>query len=198
MKTKFTSILKDKCKDFGLTEQAIKELAEMGFEGLTDESSEEDLSKAVEKLVPVAKMMQKEITRKFDKNKKPSEDKPSKPEDKPDEGKGEGVEMPAWAKALNDKMDALKAENDSLKAEKAKSDRKSSIQATAKKMGIPEALMKHYHIDDDADIETSLTEFKQDLISSNLMPKDATHESSRVEATMKESAKSWANTLADK
>lgn len=197
MKTKFTSILKDKCKDFGLTDKAIADLVELGFEGLTDESSEEDLSKSVEKIVPFAKMMQKEITRKTTK-KSQSEEKPSKEEGKGNEGEGEGVEMPAWAKALNDKMDALKAENDSLKAEKAKSDRKSSIQATAKKMGIPEALMKHYHIEDDADIEQSLTEYKQDLISSNLMPKDATHESSRIEAQMQESALDWAKNLPNK
>ena len=64
MKQKFLEILKDKVKDFGLSEKAIDELVEMGIEGLTAESSDEDFTNNAEKLVPFAKMMQREITRK--------------------------------------------------------------------------------------------------------------------------------------
>ena len=64
MNKKLLKTLQDKCKDFGLTEKAIEELAQSASEGLTDESSDEDIAKVADSLVPYAKMMQGEITRK--------------------------------------------------------------------------------------------------------------------------------------
>ena len=40
MNKKLLKTLQDKCKDFGLTEKAIEELAQSASEGLTDESSD--------------------------------------------------------------------------------------------------------------------------------------------------------------
>lgn len=199
MKAKFTSILKDKCKDFGLTEKAINDLVELGIEGLTEESSDEDFSNAVERLVPYARLMQKEITRKTTKPKPQSDTKQSKTtEGEENEGAGNGDEMPAWAKAMQASFEAMKAENEQLKATARANDRKASINARAKEIGIPEALMKHYSMSDDADIEAELTSYKQELINSSLLPKDATHEQGSAEASMKESAMAFAKTLADK
>ena len=45
MNKKLLKTLQDKCKDFGLTEKAIEELAQSASEGLTDESSDEDIAK---------------------------------------------------------------------------------------------------------------------------------------------------------
>lgn len=198
MKSKFTSILKDKCKDFGLTEQAIADLVEMGIEGLTEESSDEDFSKKADSLVPFAKLMQKEITRKSAKN-KPQPNKGQTKEDDPENGGGAGDEdMPAWAKAMQQSFEAMKAENEKLKADAKANDRKAQIQSKAKEMGIPEALMKRFSLADDADVDAELTAFKQDLINSSLMPKSAVEEQSAKEASMKAEAESWAKSLPDK
>ena len=187
--------MKEKCKDFGLSEKAINDLAEAGDEGLTEESSDEDFSAKADSLVTFAKMMQKEITRKSAPKKTQSDNNPSKPEGKDNEGAGDQEEMPAWAKTLTAQMEALTKENAELKAERSKSERKATISAKAKEYGIPEALMKHYNIADDADIDASLTEFKQDLITSNLMPKDAVHEHGKQEAQMQADAKAFAESL---
>ena len=40
MNKKLFKALQDKCKDFGLTDKAIEELAESAPEGLSDESSD--------------------------------------------------------------------------------------------------------------------------------------------------------------
>lgn len=198
MKSKFTGILKDKCKDFGLTEQAIADLVEMGIEGLTEESSDEDFSKKADSLVPFAKMMQKEITRKSAKN-KPQPNKGQTKEDDPEKGGGAGDEdMPAWAKAMQQSFEAMKAENEKLKADAKANDRKAQIQSKAKEMGIPEALMKRFSLADDADVDAELTAFKQDLINSSLMPKSAVEEQSAKEASMKAEAENWAKSLSDK
>lgn len=196
MKSKFTSILKDKCKDFGLTEQAIADLVEMGIEGLTEESSDEDFSKKADSLVPFAKLMQKEITRK---SKKPQPKKEEPKKDDPENGGGAGDEdMPAWAKAMQQSFEAMKAENEKLKADAKANDRKAQIQSKAKEMGIPEALMKRFSLADDADVDAELTAFKQDLINSSLMPKSAVEEQSAKEASMKAEAEKWAKSLPDK
>lgn len=195
MKSKFTSILKDKCKDFGLTEQAIADLVEMGIEGLTEESSDEDFSKKADSLVPFAKLMQKEITRKSKKA------QPKKEDSKKDDSDGGGAgdeDMPAWAKAMQQSFEAMKAENEKLKADAKANDRKAQIQSKAKEMGIPEALMKRFSLADDADVDAELTAFKQDLINSSLMPKSAVEEQSAKEASMKAEAENWAKSLSDK
>ena len=64
MKIKFKKALSEKLKDMGLTEKAIDDLVELGCKGLKDDSSDEDINNAVDLLVPYAKVMQGEITRK--------------------------------------------------------------------------------------------------------------------------------------
>lgn len=198
MNKKLIELLKEKCKDFGLTEKAIESLSQMGAEGLTDDATDEDIEKKADSLVPFAKLMQAEITRKTAPKPSPT------PTPKPKEGEGEdkpnggSEDMPAWAKAMQETMNAMKAENDALKAEKKANDRKAVISDTAKKLGIPSFLMKNFAIGDDADVEKELTQFKQDLVTNNLMPKDATEQQSGFEAQLKESAEAWAKSLPDK
>lgn len=199
MKKKLFSTLKDKCKDFGLSDKAIESLAELGSNGLTDESSEEDVIAKADSLVPFAKAMQGEITRKTKNKPEPSKPEPSKPEGDPEEGKSKADgEMPEWAKAMQASMQTLLAENAKLNAEKKVAERKASISAKAKELGIPEFMMKHYAIADDADIETELTAFKQELVTNNLLPKNAVSEKANLEATMKADAKAFAETLPSK
>lgn len=197
MNTKLFEVLKTKCKSFGLTKKALEELTELGSSELTDESTDEEIAAKADLLVPYAKAMQGEITRKTRKSstKKQSED----------EGDGEDesdTDMPAWFKTYQQSNDAriaaLEQENTTLKAEKAATERATTIADKAEKLGIPEFMVKRLHIADDADIDAELTNFKQELVNNSLMPKGQAHEAGKVDLTQaKEDAKTWAAGLPD-
>lgn len=192
MKKKFKAALSAKCKDFGLTEKAIDDLTELGIKNIKDDASDEDIEKAVDLLVPIAKVMQGEITRKTRKTTPPAKE--------PSQGEGEGEgnggeEMPEWAKRFQTELNALKEENTSLKAEKTKTERAALIAEKAKKLGIPDYLMKRVSFANDADIDKELADYKQDLVTNNLMPKDSASEQGTKEAAMKADAKAWAESL---
>lgn len=199
MKKKLLTLLTGKCKDMGLTEKALGELVELGSEGLSNDASDEDIAKKVDSLVPYAKAMQAEITRKT--KKKQSTTKQST-EDGEGEGEGEGKggnDVPEWFKAEMQKRDKqisdLIKENETLKSNETKKSRSEQIAAKAKELGIPDFLMKRFSIADDADIEKELTEYAQDLVNNKLMPKDGAHELSSSEEAMRNDAKVWAESL---
>jgi hypothetical protein len=203
MKKKFLSLLTEKCKDMGLTSKALDELTEMGSEGLADDASDEDIQKKVDSLVPFAKAMQAEITRKTRKD----TSKQSKKQSTDDNGEGnEGnngdENEPEWfknaMKKRDEELEKLKQVNETLKAEGAKKSRSEQIAAKAKELGIPDFLMKRFSMADDADIEKELTEYKQDLVTNKLMPQDAAHELSGSEEAMRNEAKAWAEGLPNK
>lgn len=199
MNTKLFEVLKTKCKSFGLTKKALEELTELGSSELTDESTDEEIAAKADLLVPYAKAMQGEITRKTRKSstKKQSED----------EGDGEDesdTEMPAWFKQYQQSNDqriaALEKENNDLKAEKAATERATTIADKAKKLGIPEFMVKRIigSIAEDADVDAELANFKQELVNNSLMPKGPAHEAGKIDLTQaKEDAKSWAAGLPD-
>lgn len=195
MKRKFKRLLTEKCKDMGLTDKAIESLTELGIGGLKEEASDEEIETAVDSLVPYAKAMQAEITRKTRREKQPSE--------KPSEGEGEEGEareaekVPEWAKGIQEQLASLKAENDALKAAKAKADRAAAVAEKGKALGIPEALLKRVSFADDADLDKELGALKQDLVTMNLMPKGATHEVGTTEQALSAAAEAWAKTLPD-
>lgn len=193
MKKKFRTALSERCKDFGLTDKALDDLTELGIKSLKDDASDEDITKAVDLLVPYAKAIQGEITRKTRKTTQSAE-KPSDGEGK-GEGEKSGEEMPEWAKGFQAKLDALEKENETLKAEKTKTERAALIAEKAKKLGIPDYLMKRVSFADDADLDKELADYKQELVTNNLMPKDATLEKGGKDEAMKADAKSWAESL---
>ena len=193
MKKKFRTALSERCKDFGLTDKALDDLTELGIKSLKDDASDEDITKAVDLLVPYAKAIQGEITRKTRKTTQSAE-KPSDGEGK-GEGEKSGEEMPEWAKGFQAKLDALEKENATLKAEKTKTERAALIAEKAKKLGIPDYLMKRVSFDDDADLDKELADYKQELVTNNLMPKDAASEKGGKDEAMKADAKSWAESL---
>lgn len=193
MKKKFRTALSERCKDFGLTDKALDDLTELGIKSLKDDASDEDITKAVDLLVPYAKAIQGEITRKTRKTTQSAE-KPSDGEGK-GEGEKSGEEMPEWAKGFQAKLDALEKENATLKAEKTKTERAALIAEKAKKLGIPDYLMKRVSFADDADLDKELADYKQELVTNNLMPKDATLEKGGKDEAMKADAKSWAESL---
>lgn len=192
MNKKLLTVLQAKCKDFGLSEKAIEDLATSGSEGLTDETSDEDIEKKADSLVPYAKLMQAEVTRKAQ-NKKPVE----KPAEAPKGGNSE--EEPEWFKNYKAEQEKqlkeLKDENAAMKLEKSKAERGAAIAAKAKELGIPDFLIKRISLADDADIEKELTEYKQELVTNNLMPADKADIISSSEQAAKDDAKSWANSL---
>ena len=200
MNKKLRNALAESCKDFGLTDKALDELAKLGSEGLDSDASDEDITSKVDSLVPFAKAMQGEITRKT-RTQKPSQKSQSKREGD-DEGNEQNDDVPAWVeeymKPIKESLQKLQDENASLKAEKAAGERKSVISAKAKELGIPDYLMKHVSFADDADVVSELTAFKQELVNNNLMPKDAAHESGKIEEGFKADAKSWAEALPNK
>ena len=193
MKKKFRTALSERCKDFGLTDKALDDLTELGIKSLKDDASDEDITKAVDLLVPYAKAIQGEITRKTRKTTQSAE-KPSDGEGK-GEGEKSGEEMTEWAKGFQAKLDALEKENATLKAEKTKTERAALIAEKAKKLGIPDYLMKRVSFADDADLDKELADYKQELVTNNLMPKDATSEKGGKDEAMKADAKSWAESL---
>lgn len=205
MNKKLLKALQDKCKDFGLTDKAIEELAESASEGLSDESSDEDIEKAADSLVPYAKMMQGEITRKTRKQAPKPKTKPNTDGDGDGDGDGDddedGKKMPKWFrdyKKQNDKaIKDLQDENSALKAEKAKGERAAAITLKAKELGIPEFLMKRVSIADDADIDKELKEYKQELVTNKLMPADKADILSSSQKAMEDDAEAWAKTLPD-
>lgn len=194
MKTKLFEQLKTKCKDFGLSKKALEEIVEIGASELTDESSDDDIAAKADSLVPFAKAMQGEITRK---TRKQSKQKSSEDEDD-DEGKsGSNDDVTEMFRKLNERLDAVEKENKQLKDEKFASERASLIADKAKKLGIDEAIYKRLHFAEDADIDKELSELKQDLVNASLMGKGQAHEIGLDETQAKADAKAWAQSLGE-
>ena len=209
MKKKFTQFLSEKIKDMGLSEKAVTELVELGSAGLKDDASDDDIKAKVDSVVPFAKVMQGEYTRKVQDAKQSLQQHNRNRggeggSDDGDEGKNKGGdnEIPAWFKEIqksyDDKISALENENASLKAAKVKEQRDGLIAAKAKELGIPDFLMKHISIEDDADFSKVLTEYKQELVNNKLMPANEAGEQGTAEQAMKDAAKSWAESLPNK
>lgn len=196
MKKKFRKLLSEKCKDMGLTDKALDDLVEIGAEGLADDASDEDIAAKVDSLVPYAKAMQGEITRKTQRP-KPQSKKPQSNDEGEDEG-GNEDEAPEWFKPFQKKLTDLETENAALKAEKAKTTRQSEISAKAKKLGIPDYLMKRVSFAEDADLDKELADYKQELVTNNLMPKEQAHETGSSKEAMEAAAKAWAESLPNK
>lgn len=200
MNKKLRNALAEACKDFGLTDKALDELTKLGSEGLGSDASDEDVATKVDSLVPFAKAMQGEITRKT-RTPKPSH-KPKSTDEGGDEGTEQNDEIPAWMEAymkpIKDSLQRLQDENETLKAEKAAGERRTQISEKARVLGIPDYLMKRVTFAEDADIDAELAAYKQELVTNNLMPKDAAHETGKIEDGFKADAKSWAEALPNK
>lgn len=201
MKKKFRSVLAEKCKDFGLTDKALDDLAELGSKDLTEESTDEDIAAKADLLVPFAKAMQGEITRKT--QGKPSAKQstggnPNEDDDQTGEGKGEGEKKPNWVTEIKTRLEALENENKALKEEKETAARKATIAEKAKKLGIPEFLMQGREFDKDTDIDKALADFKQQLVNHNLMSKGQGYESATSKDKMASEEDAWAKGLPNK
>lgn len=204
MKKKFLQFLSEKIKDFGLSEKAISELVDAGCDGLTDESSDDDIKAKVDSIVPFAKAMQGEYTRKVQEAKQSQKQSRKDGEGEGNKG-GDGNDFRAMfdelkqqqQQQMNEYFASMKAGIEALKAAEAKKSREAQITAKAKELGIPDFLMKRFNIADDADLVKELTEFKQDLVTAKLMPANSAGELGTTEQAMKDNAKAWAQNLPD-
>lgn len=198
MNKRLLELLSDRCKDYGLTTKAIEELATLASEGIDDKTSDEDIQKRVDSYAAIAKAMQGEITRKAQANKKTTVQK-SQGKGEEDQKSQDDDEVPAWFKAEMAKRDetieSLKTENEQYRAQQAKAKRTELIATKAKELGIPDFLMKHVSLADDADIEKELTEYKQELVNNKLMSASETFQESTADAKIAEDAKAWAEAL---
>lgn len=196
MNKKLLTVLQTKCKDFGLTDNAIEDLCKTGSEGLADDASDEDIEKKADSLVPFARMMQGEVTRKAQK-KSPKETKATTEK----EEKGGESEEPDWFKTYRaeqeKKLAAITAENEKLKSERSKSERDALIAKTAEELGIPSFLMKRISIADDADVKKELTEYKQELVNNKLVSAEEADITSSSAEAAKDDAQAWAKSLPD-
>ena len=204
MKKKFLQFLSEKIKDMGLSDKAVNELVELGSAGLSDTSSDEDIKAKVDSVVPFAKAMQGEFTRKVQEAKQSQQSQQHNQRGGDGGNGGEGDKAGNQAildqlKAMQQKYDtelaSLKSENANLKAAEAKKVRDSEIAAKAKELGIPDFLMKRFSIADDADFVKELTEYKQELVNNKLMSADDAGDRATAEQAMKDAAKSWAESL---
>lgn len=181
MNTKLRKSLSELCKDFGLTDKALDELAENGSQGLKDDSSDEDVKKVADSLVNFARMMQGEITRKTSKSKheeeksallKQIEELKAKLQNPNPTHEPPKTDEPEWFKSYREQQELafnqLKEENERIKLEQAKRLRTEQINAKAKELGIPSFIMKNVAIADDADYEKVLSEIKQELVNNSL------------------------------
>lgn len=200
MKEKFLEQLKDKVKDFGISDKAIAALAEQASEGFNDDTTEEDVTKAVDFYARIAKTMQGEVTRKTQRT-KDSKDSTKDSKDSTDGKDGDDDDTPAWFAKFQNKqseaINALKAELAEMKTAKSKADRNALIASKAKEMGIPAGLIKHVTIDDDADIDETLTTLKQELVNDKLLPEKGGEQGSD-DTAMAQAAEEWAKSLPDK
>ena len=202
MKKKLLKALSERCKDMGLTSKALDELVEIGSEGLATDASDEDIDKSAIALARYAKLTQAEITRKTSGKRKSQSQQAQSDNEGDNEGDNNSTAandiqamIDARFKKYDERVLALESENAALKKEKAQAERASSIAEKAKKLGIPDYLVRRMSFADDADIDKELEAVRQEMVNDNLMPKSATHESGKVEEAMKADAQSWAKTL---
>lgn len=193
MKTRYKEQLTAKCKDMGLTDKAINELVELGSKGLEDGASDEDIIKAVDSVVPFAKAMQGEITRKT--QKKPKQEPKSEDEGGESKGNVGNDEIQKLLSGFQERLDKLETENTQLREQRAASERNALIAEKAKALGIPDYLIKRVSFATDADLDKELADFKQDLVNANLVPKEQAREMGTTDDALKADAKTWAQKL---
>lgn len=198
MNKKLLIALQDKCKDFGLSKAAIEDLAKLVSEGVTDESSDEDIAKEADSLARYARLMQAEVTRKAQQVSKSKEPRQEVQTTETETGDDEPEWFKKYRKQTETELAQLKEANQTLVEEKQRADRSTLISQTAKRLGIPDFLMKRVSISDDADVEKELTDYKQELVTNRLMPEQTAGVTSSSEQAAKDDAHNWAQTLPSK
>ena len=184
--------LKLKAKSFGFNEKELESVAAVCANNLTvtEETEESERDAAINKIIdetaiPFLKASQSAANRAIEAYKEahPSTDIKKPEAEEEDEGKKkpgeEADEMPAWAKALQDKISALEKENGELRTQRVSTGRKERLQELVKDTGrFGENFLKNFDrmtFKDDADfdeylasVKTEVDGYKQDLANHGL------------------------------
>lgn len=99
--------------------------------------------------------------------------------------------------AVKQATEGISNELATIKAQSQKEERAKLISDTAKKLGISDVFMKHFHIGENDDVEKVLSEYKQELVTNSLLPKEG-NQKSTSDAEMQAEAKAWAESLPSK
>jgi len=184
--------LKLKAKSFGFNEKELESVAAVCANNLTvtEETEESERDAAINKIIdetaiPFLKASQSAANRAIEAYKKahPSTDIKKPEAEEEEEGKkkpGEETdEMPAWAKALQTKIESLEKENGELRNQRVSTGRKERLQELVKDTGrFGENFLKNFDrmtFKDDADfdeylasVKTEVDGYKQDLANHGL------------------------------
>ena len=175
MNKKLLENLKAKCKDMGLSEAALEQIAGIASNGLEETATDEAIEERAKQYVPILQAMQGEATRWAQKNKQEPLTPPTPPA--PPQPKLDEAEPWKAAIAEIEKKYAgvMETQNNSIKELQAKlaaSERTGVIAAAMKKLGLTEADMEFVSIPADANIDEYLGKYKQSLVNRGLKPAD--------------------------
>lgn len=195
MNKKLLGNLKAKCKDMGLSDAALEQIAGIASNGLDEAATDEAIEERAKQYVPVLQAMQSEATRWAQKNRQEPPIPPTPtPQPKPNEAE-------PWRAAIEEAQkqyaDAMQKQGETiakLQAQLAQSERTGVIAAACKKLGLTEADMEFVSIPADANIDEYLGKYKQSLVNRGLKPADphatkeakAKAESEMAEAMLKQ------------
>lgn len=172
MNKKLLQVLEAKCKDMGLSKDAIEQIAGVASNGLEADATDEAIEQRANEYLPVFKTMQAEATR-WAQGKKPATPPTTPPTEKPHEADVEAIVERVTAK-LQTTLDEQATTITELQAKLAKSERGNLIATEVKKLGLTEADMEFVTIPEDADVADYLGRYKQSLVDRGLKPADKT------------------------
>jgi hypothetical protein len=174
MNKKLLENLKAKCKDMGLSEAALEQIAGIASNGLEDTATDEAIEERAKQYVPILQAMQGEATRWAQKKQEPPTPPtpPAPPQPKPDEAEPWKAAIAEIEKKYAGVMETQNNTIAELQAKLAASERTGVIAAAMKKLGLTEADMEFVSIPADANIDEYLGKYKQSLVNRGLKPAD--------------------------
>ncbi len=174
MNKKLLENLKAKCKDMGLSEAALEQIAGIASNGLEETATDEAIEERAKQYVPILQAMQGEATRWAQKKQEPPTPPtpPAPPQPKPDEAEPWKAAIAEIEKKYAGVMETQNNTIAELQAKLAASERTGVIAAAMKKLGLTEADMEFVSIPADANIDEYLGKYKQSLVNRGLKPAD--------------------------
>lgn len=175
MNKKLLETLKAKCKDMGLSEAALEQIAGIASNGLEETATDEAIEERAKQYVPILQAMQGEATRWAQKNKQEPPTPPTPPappQPKLDEAEPWKAAIAEIEKKYAGVMETQNTTIKELQAKLAASERTGVIAAAMKKLGLTEADMEFVSIPADANIDEYLGKYKQSLVNRGLKPAD--------------------------
>ena len=175
MNKKLLENLKAKCKDMGLSEAALEQIAGIASNGLEETATDEAIEERAKQYVPILQAMQGEATRWAQKNKQEPPTPPTPPappQTKLDEAEPWKAAIAEIEKKYAGVMETQNTTIKELQAKLAASERTGVIAAAMKKLGLTEADMEFVSIPADANIDEYLGKYKQSLVNRGLKPAD--------------------------